>query len=61
MFSNTGRYERFLRLSCGMPFTPAVEEGYRVLGELLTGQCDALRQKAGRAPLREEGRRAAAA
>ncbi|AVS86761.1 2-aminoadipate aminotransferase [Paracidovorax avenae] len=61
MFSNTGRYERFLRLSCGMPFTLAVEEGYRVLGELLAGQCDALLQKAGRAPLREEGRRAAAA
>ncbi|KAF1045014.1 aminotransferase-like domain-containing protein [Xylophilus sp.] len=35
MFSNTGRYERFLRLSCGMPFTPRVEQAYRELGELL--------------------------
>ena len=54
MFSNTGRYERFLRLSCGMPFTPAVEEGYRVLGELLAGQCSAL-------PEGQDGRRRAAA
>ncbi|CAM3586337.1 PLP-dependent aminotransferase family protein [Paracidovorax anthurii] len=38
MFSNTGRYDHFLRLSCGMPFTPQVEEGYRVLGELLERQ-----------------------
>ena len=54
MFSNTGRYERFLRLSCGMPFTPAVEEGYRVLGELLAAQCSALPKG------RDGGRRAAA-
>lgn len=38
MFSNTGRYDHFLRMSCGMPFTPRVEEGYRVLGELLAAQ-----------------------
>ena len=38
MFSNTGRYEHFLRLSCGMPFTPQVEEGYRTLGELMAQQ-----------------------
>lgn len=42
MFSNTGRYEHFLRLSCGLPFTERVEEGYRVLGELLARQMDAL-------------------
>ncbi|MFT4192061.1 MAG: PLP-dependent aminotransferase family protein, partial [Comamonas sp.] len=35
MFSNTGRYEHFLRLSCGMPFTPAVEQAYRTLGGLM--------------------------
>lgn len=38
MFSNTGRYERFLRLSCGMPFTPQVEEAYRDMGRLLAAQ-----------------------
>lgn len=38
MFSNTGRYEHFLRMSCGMPFTPQVEAGYRTLGELLAAQ-----------------------
>lgn len=38
MFSNTGRYEHFLRMSCGMPFTPQVEAGYRVLGELMAAQ-----------------------
>ncbi|MDR6214531.1 PLP-dependent aminotransferase family protein [Paracidovorax wautersii] len=38
MFSNTGRYERFLRMSCGMPFTEQVETGYRTLGELLSQQ-----------------------
>ena len=35
MFSNSGRYERFIRLSCGLPFTPAVEEAYRELGSLI--------------------------
>ena len=35
MFSNTGRYEHFLRLSCGVPFTPEVEAAYRTLGELM--------------------------
>ncbi|GKT15044.1 PLP-dependent aminotransferase family protein [Acidovorax sp. SUPP2522] len=38
MFSNTGRYENFLRLSCGMPFTPEVEEAYRTLGTLMAQQ-----------------------
>ncbi|MFY3385655.1 PLP-dependent aminotransferase family protein [Paracidovorax sp. MALMAid1276] len=38
MFSNTGRYEHFLRLSCGMPFTAEVEAGYRTLGALLAAQ-----------------------
>jgi hypothetical protein len=38
MFTNTGRYEHFLRLSCGMPFTTQVEEGYRTLGALMADQ-----------------------
>lgn len=38
MFSNTGHYDHFLRLSCGMPFTPAIEEAYRELGYLMHRQ-----------------------
>ena len=38
MFSNTDRYDRFVRLSCGMPFTPDVEAAYRDLGRLLQQQ-----------------------
>ncbi|KAF1021316.1 MAG: 2-aminoadipate transaminase [Paracidovorax wautersii] len=38
MFSNTDRYEHFLRVSCGLPFTPAVEQAYRTLGELMRQQ-----------------------
>jgi DNA-binding transcriptional MocR family regulator len=34
LFSNTGRYDRFLRLSCGMPFTPEVEQACADLGQL---------------------------
>lgn len=35
MFSNSGRYERFIRLSCGMPFDARVEQAYRELGGLI--------------------------
>ena len=38
MFSNTGHYDHFLRLSCGMPFTDAVEEAYRSLGRMMHAQ-----------------------
>ncbi|WP_027014628.1 aminotransferase-like domain-containing protein [Comamonas composti] len=41
MFSNTGQYEHFLRLSCGLPFTPEVEHAYRELGGLMRKQMDA--------------------
>jgi DNA-binding transcriptional MocR family regulator len=34
VFSNTGRYERFLRLVCGMPFTPEVESACAELGRI---------------------------
>ncbi len=37
MFSNTGRYERFIRLSCGMPFSAEIDDAYRVLGGLMAG------------------------
>ncbi|MES2974001.1 MAG: PLP-dependent aminotransferase family protein [Pseudomonadota bacterium] len=32
LFSNTGRYERFMRMACGMPFTPEIEWACRELG-----------------------------
>jgi DNA-binding transcriptional MocR family regulator len=35
MFSNSGRYERFIRLSCGMPFSAEVERAYVELGQLI--------------------------
>lgn len=38
MFSNTGHYDHFLRLSCGMPFTSAIEAAYRELGRLMHQQ-----------------------
>ncbi|MDR3002666.1 MAG: PLP-dependent aminotransferase family protein [Acidovorax sp.] len=38
MFSNTGRYENFIRLSCGLPFTSAVEQAYQTLGALMHEQ-----------------------
>ncbi|MEH3088005.1 MAG: PLP-dependent aminotransferase family protein [Xylophilus ampelinus] len=41
MFSNTGRYDRFVRLSCGLPFTEAVEDAYRELGLLAARMLEA--------------------
>ncbi|MES2183488.1 MAG: PLP-dependent aminotransferase family protein [Pseudomonadota bacterium] len=35
MFSNTGRYERFIRVSCGMPFSAEIDAAYRDLGGLI--------------------------
>lgn len=32
LFSNTGRYDRFLRLACGMPYTPDIDWACRELG-----------------------------
>lgn len=37
MFSNSQRFDRFLRIGCGLPFTPAVETAIRRLGELANG------------------------
>lgn len=37
MFSNSERYDRCLRLSCGQPVTPAVAAAVRRLGELAGG------------------------
>ena len=35
MFSNTDRYDRFVRFGCTLPFTEAVEDAYRTLGTLV--------------------------
>lgn len=35
IFSNTGRYENFIRVSCTIPFTDEVEAAYRTLGQLI--------------------------
>jgi DNA-binding transcriptional MocR family regulator len=35
MFSNTPRYDRFVRLGCTLPFTHDVEQAYATLGRLL--------------------------
>jgi len=35
MFSNTGRYERFVRFGCTLAFTEEVEQAYATLGRLL--------------------------
>ncbi|MDD0840527.1 PLP-dependent aminotransferase family protein [Curvibacter sp. HBC61] len=40
MFSNTGRYERFVRLSCGLPFSAEVEAAYVTLGRLVQAMLD---------------------
>jgi DNA-binding transcriptional MocR family regulator len=38
MFSNTERYEQFVRVNCAQAFTETTEEAYRVLGRLAAGQ-----------------------
>ncbi|QNP47170.1 aminotransferase-like domain-containing protein [Diaphorobacter aerolatus] len=40
MFSSTDEYGHFLRLSCGLPFTPVVEDAYRTLGRMMHAQLD---------------------
>ena len=41
MFSNTGRYERFMRFSCGLPFSAEVEWAFAELGRLVHAMVDA--------------------
>ncbi|AIY42653.1 Transcriptional regulator [Collimonas arenae] len=35
MFSNSNRFNHFLRLSCGQPFSPRIEYGIKRLGEIV--------------------------
>jgi DNA-binding transcriptional MocR family regulator len=34
LFSNSGRFDHFLRISCGFPFTPQAEQALRQLGRI---------------------------
>ena len=36
LFSTTGAYDSYLRLSCGAPWTPALEDAVRRLGDIVT-------------------------
>ncbi|MBX3655476.1 MAG: PLP-dependent aminotransferase family protein [Ramlibacter sp.] len=38
MFSNTGRYDGFVRFGCAMAMSPEIEEAYQVLGRLVREQ-----------------------
>jgi DNA-binding transcriptional MocR family regulator len=35
MFSNSGRFDHFLRISCGTPFNPNIEAAIRRLGQIV--------------------------
>jgi len=35
MFSNTNRFDRFIRLNCGMPYTPELEQAIQQLGHIV--------------------------
>jgi DNA-binding transcriptional MocR family regulator len=35
MFSNSNRYDHYIRLNCGMPYGPEVDQALRALGEIL--------------------------
>ena len=41
MFSNSNRFEHFIRLNCGQPFNPEIERSLKRLGQL----CVELRHK----------------
>ena len=38
MFSNSGRFDHFLRLNCGSPYTPEIDEALRQLGQIVQAQ-----------------------
>jgi len=37
LFSNSGRFDNYLRVSCGSPITPAAEQALRELGRIVAG------------------------
>jgi DNA-binding transcriptional MocR family regulator len=38
MFTNSDRYEHFLRISCGHPYTDEIEQAVRTLGQIVSGR-----------------------
>ena len=53
LFSNSNRFDRFLRLNCGWPYTDVVDSALRRLGEIATAQLKAQQPRAsGAAALR---------
>lgn len=40
MFSNSSRFDHFLRLCCGQPFSPKIEQGIKRLGEIVGQMLD---------------------
>jgi DNA-binding transcriptional MocR family regulator len=45
LFSNSSRFDHYLRINCGWPFTDAIEGGLRRLGEI-AGESGAVRMAA---------------
>jgi DNA-binding transcriptional MocR family regulator len=37
MFSNSNRYDHFVRLNCGMPYTAEIDQALRQLGAIIHG------------------------
>jgi DNA-binding transcriptional MocR family regulator len=46
MFSNSGRFDHYLRINCGWPYSPAIDAGLKRLGELAAQCCAAARRAA---------------
>ncbi|WP_245395665.1 aminotransferase-like domain-containing protein [Anthocerotibacter panamensis] len=42
IFSASGKYQNFIRLNCGHPWSPALEQGMITLGRLVTGRTGGL-------------------
>lgn len=38
MFSNSDRFDHFLRMNCGLPFSTEVDGALRTLGRIVAGQ-----------------------
>src|SRR5690606_28683122 len=41
MFSSTGRFDHFVRISCGEPFTPKLEQAVQTLAAMIANDRDA--------------------
>jgi DNA-binding transcriptional MocR family regulator len=45
LFSNSARFDHYLRINCGWPITETIETGLRRLGEI-ANECVAMQRKA---------------